>query len=69
MFREVWNELITNQGVPTRRASYRDMYIETEWGSIIEGKSADNPPSLVGEGLDLLVLDEAAKQKATVWDM
>ena len=69
VFREVWHELITNQGVPTRRASYRDMFIETEWGSIFEGKSADNPPSLVGEGLDYLVLDEAAKQKATVWDM
>tara|TARA_R100000808_G_scaffold23561_1_gene52455 strand:- start:975 stop:2330 length:1356 start_codon:yes stop_codon:yes gene_type:complete len=69
VFREVWHELITNQGVPTRRASYRDMVIETEWGSVLEAKSADNPPSLVGEGLDFLVLDEAAKQKATVWDM
>jgi hypothetical protein len=69
VFREVWNELVNKQGIPTRRASYRDMYIETEWGSIFEGKSADNPPSLVGEGLDFLVLDEAAKQKATVWDM
>ncbi len=69
VFREVWGELINNQGVPTRRASYRDMYIETEWGSIFEGKSADNPASLVGEGLDFLVLDESAKQKSNVWDM
>jgi len=69
VFREVWHELITNQQIPTRRASYRDMVIETEWGSVFEAKSADNPPSLVGEGLDFLVLDEAAKQKATVWDM
>ena len=69
VFREVWNSLITIQGVPTRRASYRDMYIETDWGSVFEGKSAANPPSLVGEGLDFLVLDEAAKQKAQVWDM
>ena len=29
VFREVWHELITNQGVPTRRASYSYMYIET----------------------------------------
>lgn len=69
VFREVWHELVIKQGIPTRRASYRDMYIETEWGSIFEGKSADNPASLVGEGLDYLVLDEAAKQKSTVWDM
>ena len=41
VFREVWNELIIKQGIPTRRASYRDMFIETEWGSTFEGKSAD----------------------------
>ena len=69
VFREVWNELINKQQIPTRRKSYRDMYIETEWGSVFEGKSTDNPDSLVGEGLDYLVLDEAAKQKSTLWDM
>ena len=45
------------------------MYIETEAGSTFEAKSADNPNSLVGEGLDLLILDEAAKQKKIVWEM
>ena len=69
VFREVWHTCITEKQMPTRRASYRDMYIEFEWGSIFEGKSADNPPSLVGEGLDLLVLDEAAKQKKKTWEM
>ena len=69
VFREVWHEMITNKQMPTRRASYKDMYIEFEWGSVFEAKSADNPPSLVGEGLDLLVLDEAAKQKQRVWEM
>ena len=69
VFREVWHTCITGKQMPTRRASYRDMYIEFEWGSVFEGKSADNPPSLVGEGLDLLVLDEAAKQKKRTWEM
>tara|TARA_R100001443_G_scaffold115029_1_gene131998 strand:- start:272 stop:1591 length:1320 start_codon:yes stop_codon:yes gene_type:complete len=69
VFREVWNEMINKKQMPTRRASYRDMYIEFEWGSIFEAKSADNPNSLVGEGLDLLVLDEVAKQKKKVWEM
>ena len=69
VFREVWHTCITEKQMPTRRASYRDMYIEFEWGSVFEGKSADNPPSLVGEGLDLLVLDEAAKQKKRTWEM
>ena len=45
------------------------MYIETEAGSTFEAKSADNPNSLVGEGLDLLILDEAAKQKKIAWEM
>ena len=69
VFREVWNVMINQHNMPTRRASYRDMYIEFEWGSTFEAKSADNPPSLVGEGLDLLVLDEAAKQKKRTWEM
>ena len=45
------------------------MYIEFEWGSVFEGKSADNPNSLVGEGLDYLVLDECAKIKKIIWEM
>ena len=69
VFREVWHTCITEKQMPTRRASYKDMYIEFEWGSVFEAKSADNPPSLVGEGLDLLVLDEAAKQKKRTWEM
>ena len=73
VFREVWHSVIQNRdeakNLPTRRASYKDMYIETSSGSIFEAKSADNPNSLVGEGLDLLILDEAAKQKKIVWEM
>ena len=73
VFREVWHSIIQNRNpeknVPTRRASYKDMYIETTSGSTFEAKSADNPNSLVGEGLDLLILDEAAKQKKIVWEM
>ena len=73
VFREVWHGMIQNRdpkkNIPTTRASYKDMYIETTSGSTFEAKSADNPNSLVGEGLDLLILDEAAKQKKIVWEM
>ena len=73
VFREVWHTIVNNpdptKNIPTRRASYKDMYIETTSGSTFEAKSADNPNSLVGEGLDLLILDEAAKQKKIVWEM
>ncbi len=42
--------------------------IVMKWGSWIEGKSADNPDSLVGEGLDFLIIDEAAKLKQGVYE-
>ena len=38
VFREVWDLMINKKQMPTRRASYRDMYIEFEWGSVFEGK-------------------------------
>ncbi len=36
--------------------------------AIAEGRSADNPASLLGEGLDWVVLDEAARLRADIWD-
>lgn len=35
--------------------------------SEIRGKSADNPTSLLGEGLDWLIVDEAARLKPLIW--
>ena len=37
-------------------------------GSEVWIRSADNPDSLVGEGLDWLVIDEAAKIKKIIWE-
>jgi len=45
-----------------------DMYIEMPWGSRLDVKSADHPDSLVGEGLDYVIVSEAAKQRPSVWD-
>ena len=36
--------------------------------SEIRAKSADNPVSLLGEGLDYLIIDEAARLKPKVWE-
>lgn len=36
--------------------------------SEVRAKSADNPVSLLGEGLDWLVVDEAARLKPTIWE-
>lgn len=35
--------------------------------SVLEAKSADNPASLLGEGLDFVIVDEAAQLKPNVW--
>lgn len=37
-----------------------EYYLETPWGSVLEAKSMENPDSLAGEALDLLIVDEAA---------
>lgn len=34
----------------------------------VRAKSADNPVSLLGEGLDFVVVDEAARMKAAIWE-
>jgi hypothetical protein len=36
--------------------------------SEIRGKSADNPVSLLGEGLDWVIVDEAARMKPSIWE-
>ena len=36
--------------------------------SEIRGKSADNPVSLLGEGLDWVIVDEAARLKPIIWE-
>ena len=68
IFREIWQDMIIKQKMPTRRASQNDQFIEFEWGSTVAGKSAEHPNSLIGEGLDLVIIDEAAKIKRKIWE-
>ena len=69
MFREVWKLMVIGHQNDIVRASEKERIIKFKWGTTVEAKSADNPDSLVGEGLDLLVIDEAAKVKRRIWDM
>ncbi|HBZ36909.1 MAG TPA: hypothetical protein DEO59_00030, partial [Balneola sp.] len=50
---------ITNRPVPK---------ITTARGAILECKSAENPTSLLGEELDLMIVDEAAPINRRVWE-
>ena len=69
MFREVWQRMVVGRANDIIRASEKDRYIKFKWVTVVEAKSADNPDSLVGEGLDLLIIDECAKVKRRIWDM
>lgn len=46
-----------------------DMRIEMPWGTVIEVKSADRKDSLIGEGLDGVVMAEAATHDVDTWQM
>jgi predicted phage terminase large subunit-like protein len=49
------------------KVSIANMEVHFENGGFIAAKSADNPQRLRGEGLDFLVMDEAAFVKPEVW--
>jgi tRNA(Met) C34 N-acetyltransferase TmcA len=59
VFREVF--LGFHQYLPlwVLKSSESELFIKLVNGSSIQGKSADNPISLIGEGVDFLIIDEA----------
>lgn len=52
------------------KESERRLLLRNMAGGIseIRGKSCDNPVSLLGEGLDWLIIDEAARLKPQIWE-
>ena len=56
--------------VKVMRESERKVVLRNMAGGLseIRAKSADNPVSLLGEGLDWLIVDEAARLKPTIWE-
>ena len=76
VFREVYRLVVlenilgsAKQVVVQKRQDVRSGgRIEMAWGSWIEAKSCDNPDALVGEGLDFLIMDEAAKISQGVYE-
>jgi hypothetical protein len=64
----LWNDLKKLvKPLPVRIKESDRMITLTKTGGIIQIKSADNPETLVGAGLDLAVLDEAALMSPVVW--
>jgi hypothetical protein len=74
VFRIVYQEIVQNECLgpgTVLKASYDpkgQRFIHLAGGGFIEGKTCENPKSLLGEGLDLLILDEAAQVNLDVWD-
>jgi hypothetical protein len=54
----------------TLKESEKRLILRNMAGGIseIRGKSADNPVSLLGEGLDWCIVDEAARLKPAIWE-
>lgn len=73
-FRVFWDVLIDKMGVPINKGKTfnsirtKSFRITTAWGSSIEVRSAEHPESLVGEGLDFVIMAEAAKLKKSHWE-
>jgi Terminase large subunit, T4likevirus-type, N-terminal len=73
-FRVFWNVLIDKMGIPVDKSKTfnsirtKSFRITTAWGSSIEVRSAEHPESLVGEGLDFVIMAEAAKLKKSHWE-
>lgn len=74
-FRIIWSDMIIKLGLgkeKTVKRSYArkqgDLSIEFPWGSRVEVRSADRPENLVGEGLDAVIMSEAAKHTRDTWD-
>ena len=62
VFREVWDRTIrSGHWHRAQGSSEREGRLVTDWGSTIEIRTTKEPDNLIGEGLDLLIWDEAAK--------
>jgi hypothetical protein len=67
-FRVVWDLAVRRGLLPVEAKSRREHWIEFENGSKIEVRTEENPDQLIGEGVDLMVIDEAARLGPTTWE-
>lgn len=67
-FRIAWRQIVDKGAIPVRRKSERELFMQLENGTHIECRSEEQPDQLIGEGLDLVVMAEAARLKLRTWD-
>jgi len=73
-FRVLYYNLVNKLGLGSKikkqyNVNQGNMRIEMPWGTVVEVKSADRKDGLVGEGLDGVVMAEAASHDKDTWDM
>jgi len=72
-FRVVWDDFKKLKLLDKCKKAYNkvqgNMFIHTPWDSRLEVVSAEKQESLVGEGLDHVIMSEAAKHKMSTWQM
>ena len=74
IFRIVYDELVVQKGYKPSHYSHKEQILKFNWAggqSIICGKSAEHPSGLIGEGCDLVIMDEASKipNLKRIWEM
>lgn len=67
-FRIIWNLSVRDGLIPVRRKSERERWIMFDNGSVLWCKSEESPDQLVGEGLDFVLMVEAARLRRKTWD-
>jgi hypothetical protein len=69
VIREIHNDLVIKQKLkPVKRQMSGPILLEFPWEASVEGKSAEHPESLLGEGLDWLIFDECAICGKRIWE-
>ena len=74
IFRLVYEDLVIKKKFKPSMYSAREQILKFEWSegvSEFRGKSAEHPTGLIGEGCDLVVVDEASKipNFKRIWEM
>lgn len=74
-FRPLWDDLIIKLQLGKNKRVKKaynkrtgEMFIEMPWQTRLEVRSATHPETLVGEGLDHVIMSEAAKHHMETWE-
>ena len=68
VFRIIMEKMVYELKLETRKVDTKNKWIEFAWGTTIRAKSAHIKESLLGEGVDFMVVDEASRIPDRIWN-